>query len=301
MKALTNPLISVVIPSYKHAHLIGRALQSVLDQTYTNWEVIVFDNHSPDQTDKVVQAFSDPRIKLLKIHNHGVIAASRNMGISEASGEYIAFLDSDDWWKPEKLKLSLDALNAGADIVYHDLFLVRSQSGKSWFWEKSKSRQLSQPVFVDLLYSGNPICNSSVVVKRELMNKISGFSEDPLLIAAEDFDGWLRLAKYTEAFVRLDNPLGYYWLGGGNISSPKRTITSLTRLRERYAKELRDCNYMSLPGWMAYNLAKAYYLTSDFNRALEYSKLAISSPNLYRVKTKAIINAFLSVLRMIQC
>ena len=67
------------------------------------------------------------------------------------------------------------AKNAGADIVYHDLFLVRSRSGKSWFWKRPHSRQLSQPVFGDLLYFGNPIFNSSVVVKRVLMNKICGF------------------------------------------------------------------------------------------------------------------------------
>lgn len=295
-----TPLVSVVIPTYNRASDLEHALKSVQAQTCTNWEAIIIDNHSVDNTDEVVSGFNDPRMKLLKIHNNGLIAASRNLGIHEASGEYIAFLDSDDWWKPEKLRLSLDALNAGADIVYHDLFSVRSRSGKSWFWKRPHSRQLSQPVFGDLLYFGNPIFNSSVVVKRVLMNKICGFSEDPLLIAAEDYGAWLNLAKKTEKFVRLDNPLGYYRVGGGNTSSPRLTIASNTRLIELYAKELRKYSYMSLPGWIAYSLARAYYLTGEFKKALYYSTLAISSPNHYSVKVKAIITAVFSVLRMMR-
>src|SRR4051812_44716056 len=98
-----NPLVSVVIPTYNHAQFLGRALGSVIAQTYTNWEAIVVDNHSQDDTDAVVASQSDPRIKLLKIHNNGVIAASRNKAMREARGEWIAFLDSDDAWYPEKL------------------------------------------------------------------------------------------------------------------------------------------------------------------------------------------------------
>ena len=91
-----TPLVSVVIPTYNHARYLARALQSVLDQTYTNWEAIVIDNHSTDNTDEVMASFADSRITLLKIHNNGVIAASRNIGIRAANSEWITFLDSDD-------------------------------------------------------------------------------------------------------------------------------------------------------------------------------------------------------------
>ena len=70
MNVLKTPLVSVVIPTYNHGHFLGRALQSVLDQTYTNWEAIVIDNHSTDNTDEIVQSFTDPRISLLKINNN---------------------------------------------------------------------------------------------------------------------------------------------------------------------------------------------------------------------------------------
>jgi glycosyltransferase involved in cell wall biosynthesis len=86
------PVISVVIPTYNRANDLKRALKSVQVQTFTNWEVLIVDNHSVDNTDQVVSDFNDSRIKLFKIHNNGVIAASRNVGIREASGAYIAFL-----------------------------------------------------------------------------------------------------------------------------------------------------------------------------------------------------------------
>jgi glycosyltransferase involved in cell wall biosynthesis len=91
-----SPLVSVVIPTYNHARYLGRALQSVLDQTYKNWEAIVIDNHSTDNTAELIASFADQRITYLKIHNNGVIAASRNAGIRAAKGEWLAFLDSDD-------------------------------------------------------------------------------------------------------------------------------------------------------------------------------------------------------------
>ena len=93
-----NPLVSVVIPTYNHAYLLKDALHSVICQTYTNIEIIVIDNNSVDDTEEVVLSFLDPRIIFKKINNNGIIAASRNMGILIAKGDYIAFLDSDDIW-----------------------------------------------------------------------------------------------------------------------------------------------------------------------------------------------------------
>ena len=116
-----NPLISIIIPSYNHAHFLTLALQSVISQSYTNWEVIIVDNHSEDDTDQVISNFSNYRISLLKIHNEGVIARSRNKGVLASKGEWIAFLDSDDWWKPEKLSDCLELMDKSCDLIFHDL------------------------------------------------------------------------------------------------------------------------------------------------------------------------------------
>jgi glycosyltransferase involved in cell wall biosynthesis len=258
-------LISVVIPTYNRASDLKRALKSVQAQTFINWEVLIIDNHSDDNTDQMVCEFNDPRIKLFKIYNNGVIAASRNEGIRKASGEYIAFLDSDDWWKPEKLRLSFDALNAGADIVYHDLFLA-NKSDQLFFWKKVVTRDLKPPIFVNLLNNGNCINNSSVVVRKNILSSIGGLSEDYGLIAIEDYDCWLRIAKLTDKFTRIPKSLGYYWAGGGNISNPEKIIKSIDTFMLRYL----DNKYLLHHGannWIHYSRGRAYFLLRNFEMA----------------------------------
>jgi glycosyltransferase involved in cell wall biosynthesis len=237
-------------------------------QTFTNWEVLIVDNHSTDNTDQVVTDFNDSRMKLFKIHNNGVIAASRNAGIRAASGEYIAFLDSDDWWKPEKLRLSSDALNAGADLVYHDLFLV-TKTDQRLFLKKVTTRGLTRPVFDNLLTNGNCINNSSVVVKKILLTSIGGIAEDYDLIAAEDYDCWLRIAKLTDKFTRIPNTLGFYWAGGGNISNPERTIGIADAIELRYLDNKCTGNNGSA-NWIQYSRGRAYYLMRNWELAKKH-------------------------------
>src|SRR5947207_12701130 len=97
------PLVSVIMPAYNRAYLIDKSIESVLNQTYRRLELIVIDNYSEDDTESVVKSFAerDPRLKYFKYANHGLVAASRNAGIDAATGQYLAFLDSDDLWLPE--------------------------------------------------------------------------------------------------------------------------------------------------------------------------------------------------------
>jgi glycosyltransferase involved in cell wall biosynthesis len=211
------PLVSVVIPTYNHASYLGRALQSVLDQTYTNWEAIVIDNHSTDKTDEVMASFADPRINYLKIHNNSVIAASRNLGIRAAKGEWIAFLDSDDWWTADKLQVCFDCIDDKVDLVYHDLEIVRDPP--SLFKRKhKKSRQVKKPVLKDLLLKGNAIATTSVLVRKGLLVQIGGMDESVKMIAAEDYNTWLRIAQLTDNFFHVPKSLGYYLFHAGGAS-----------------------------------------------------------------------------------
>jgi glycosyltransferase involved in cell wall biosynthesis len=216
-------LVSVVIPSYNHARYISRALQSVLDQTYTNWEVIVIDNHSTDNTDEVMKNFTDPRIHYLKIHNGGVIAASRNAGIRAAKGEWIAFLDSDDWWEVDKLQACMMCVNHSIDLVYHGMQIVGNPP--SFFKRKFiKTWQVRKPVLIDLLLRGNPIVNSSVVVRKALLERIGGIDESLGMIAAEDYNAWLRIAQLTDQLFYLPLILGCYLIHHQSVSRKDMSI-----------------------------------------------------------------------------
>lgn len=281
-----QPLISVVIPTYNRAYDLARALRSVIAQTYSCWEVLVIDNYSNDATDDVVRSCNDLRIKLFKIHNCGVIAASRNLGVELAEGKYIAFLDSDDWWKSYKLEESLKYLEQGADIVYHDLFLA-TKSNQRFFWRKARTRKLKKPVFDDLINNGNALNNSSVVVRRKLLNKINGFSEDRGLITAEDYDAWLRAANVTERFVRIPKTLGYYWVGGGNLSSSKHMLETLDTITNNYANTIGESSECQASSWLNYVKGKTYYRLGSYELAKKHFKLAFSQSS-YDIQFKSL-------------
>jgi len=123
-------LISVVIPTYNRADDLKKAIESVINQTYADWELLVIDNHSTDHTREIIDNINDKRIRLFEIDNQGVIAASRNLGINNSKGKYVAFLDSDDIWTEDKLEKSMFWLNQGYDVVYHDMdiFLLWASS-----------------------------------------------------------------------------------------------------------------------------------------------------------------------------
>ncbi|MDD7392954.1 MAG: glycosyltransferase family 2 protein [Eubacteriales bacterium] len=120
-----NDLVSIIMPSYNTAAYIGESIRSVLAQTYENWELLIVDDCSTDQTDEVVAAFCDPRIRYFKnAHNSGA-AVSRNYALREAKGEWIAFLDSDDLWMPEKLERQLRFMKEhGYQFSYTDYYIV---------------------------------------------------------------------------------------------------------------------------------------------------------------------------------
>ena len=187
---ISNPLVSIVMPTYNRGFCIERAITSVINQTVSDWELIVVDNNSSDNTDEVINNLLDDRISIVKINNNGIVAKSRNLGIKMANGCFVAFLDSDDWWAEKKLEMALARLELGSDLVYHDLYKISKLPILAKKNPRIASRTLSCPVFNDLLTNGNTIWNSSVVVRRKFLEKIGGFSEEKDLVGSEDFDGW---------------------------------------------------------------------------------------------------------------
>jgi len=198
---MTNrPLVSIVIPTYNHAHYLGLALRSVMDQTYTHWEVIIIDNHSSDNTESIVLSLANPKIKLLKIHNNGVIGASRNMGLKEAKGEWIAFLDSDDSWYPSKLETVVQKirLDDGIDVFSTDEIQVNENTGNK---KIIRYGPYDSNFYQALLTEGNRVSPSATLVRHKFMieNNIS-FRENINFVTVEDYDFWMLLAKSGAIF-----------------------------------------------------------------------------------------------------
>jgi glycosyltransferase involved in cell wall biosynthesis len=226
LNSKSPPLVSVIIPTYNHANFLGKALESIIHQTYNNWEAIVVDNQSTDETNKIINKYSDPRIQYFKISNNGIIAKSRNHGIDNSKGEWIAFLDSDDWWTKDKLEVCLENIDDKVDFIYHQLEIVYNKSN-SYLKKKNIGRQLKKPILNNLLTSeidqGNAIGNSSVIVRKDMLSRIGGISENKKMVASEDFNTWLRIAQITDKFNFIKKKLGYYLVH--NKSAQKRDLS----------------------------------------------------------------------------
>lgn len=202
------PLVSVVIPTYNHAEFLGTALRSVAAQTYRPLEIIVVDNFSTDHTEQVVAASRVPAMTYVKFANGGIIAASRNVGIRASRGEYVAFLDADDEWAPDKLERQIPHLrDRRLAAVASDLRYVGAR-------RYAPSRRGRAPAgYRDYAYGDivldNSIATSSVVARRSQLQEVGGFDEATEFRVIEDWDLWLRLAVIAPLRV-LDAPLVTY-------------------------------------------------------------------------------------------
>jgi len=222
---------SIVIPTYNRRNLQKIALDSVLNQTHASYAIIVVDNNSTDGTDELVKQYKDNRIRLISINNHGIIACSRNEGVKASSSDWICFLDSDDWWYPNKLEKILP-LRDTVDVIYHDLDLYDG-FGRP-LRKRMKTRKLKSPIFNDLLTLGNGIATSGVSVKRAVLEQERGFHEANDLVGAEDYDLWVRISRRTERFQQVQEALGAYTINDSNSSrASEKQIIALKRVYER--------------------------------------------------------------------
>lgn len=283
MNEQISTLVSVVIPTFNHGQYLGRALQSLINQSYTNWEAIVIDNHSTDNTDEVIFGFADKRISYFKLHNNGVIGVSRNAGIKVAKGEWIAFLDSDDWWHPEKLKEFHGKTRKNFDVFYHELEVIRP--GNSWRRRFIGSWQVKSPVQIDLLIRGNAIATSSVVVRREILNRTSLFSESHSMIACEDYFLWLLLAELTNHFYYCPKVLGYYMDDGKGMS--RRDMSNpYKHAVEPFVYKLNSSQRKCVYARVNYQKLRYAYLNKDYTFTSRSAiKLILNGPILIRLKS----------------
>jgi len=294
LKTKLLPLVSIVIPTYNHANYLSKALQSVLDQTYKNWEAIVIDNHSTDDTNEVINRYVDPRIKYLKIHNCGVIAKSRNVGIQTAKGEWIAFLDSDDWWTPDKLKTCMDYSNNQVDLIYHHLEIISSK------WRPLgrrivKTRKLKRPILIDLLVGGNAICNSSVIVKKKMLEKIGLIDESKELVASEDYNTWIKISNLTDQFLYLPKRLGYYFIHDQNISQKDMSFP-FRQATYRFLSVLNKKQKIKLESNIRYLSGRFNYLNFNYKQAKK-DLLFTFRNGFISLKIKALFMIFIMFLK----
>lgn len=214
------PKVSVIIPAYNSELYIREAIESALAQTYKDLEIIVIDDDSTDKTGQIAKSFGSGLTYIRHNHNRGPSAA-RNTGIKHVNGEYIAFLDSDDIWLPNKIQEQIKLLENNKDIalVYSDGYRV-NLSGLEMGLLFNIVKPYRGFVFEELILD-NFIPTSSVIVRKDILNEVGTFNDRFLI--SQDFDLYLRIAEsYEIDFV--DAPLFKYRIYPDSASSKKRDV-----------------------------------------------------------------------------
>ena len=208
-----KPTVSVIIPVYNGADEVRRAIDSALAQTKVSVEVIVLNDGSKDETASVLQEYGD-RIRAVNQHNSG-LSKTRNNGIALATGEWVAFLDHDDYWLPEKLSLQLQAAErTGFDIVYTNAGNFGDVGRVSEL--RSEPQAMKEGDLLEPLLQDNFIVVSSVMIRRAVIQDIGCF--DTSLPSVEDWDLWLKLSARGIRFAAVGQPVTMYQWRAGSMS-----------------------------------------------------------------------------------
>lgn len=267
------PFFSIIIPTYNRADLLPRCIDSVLSQTFSDYEIVVVDNYSTDGTKSIVEDYisKDGRIRLVQVHNNGVISFSRNTGVKMSSGQYICFLDSDDWFAPTKLEELFRHCNSGKyDLLYHLLRGVSARGEENIIGRKINTKK----PYYDLLINGCRIANSSVCVKKTCLEMVGYLSESPDLRTVEDTDCWLKIANANGRFFFINKILGYYWVGD-NLSLSVGHIQQIVNFYNKYIP-LIDCKYKrSVECRRDYSIAMTYQAMGYGKEARCYYRRAL--------------------------
>ena len=184
--------ISIITPAYKCEHTLSRTLDSLMSQTEQSWESIIVDDGSPDSSFKVAEGFAyfDPRFRIFRQPNRGA-GAARNVGLAAARGEYVLFLDADDWLEPEALKTLATACDRGGWCAAHAGFRYFTNDGRPTDWVGAYHG--ARPLFEALASSNVLSMPAAVMVRRSVLEAVGGFDES--FKNCGDWDLWARVAR----------------------------------------------------------------------------------------------------------
>lgn len=287
--------VSVIIPVYGAEKFVSQTIESVLNQTYQNWEIIIVDDGSPDKSIEICQQFTDPRIRIVRQANRGLPGA-RNTGIRHARGEYLALLDADDIWLPTKLEQHVAHLESSPQIGISFSYsaFIDEESNELGIYQMPRLLQDITPAYI---LCRNPIGNgSSGVMRREVFEQIR--YEDNLYGKVEDFyfderlrkanadatdvECWLRISLTTNLTIEgIPEALTLYRVNSGGLSANlHKQLEALERVMDKtrkYApKVIQECENLSRAYHLRYACRRAVTLGSA-NDAVKLANQAIAS------------------------
>lgn len=237
MMSNSEPLVSIVMSNYNGELLIKQTIESVLAQTYENWEFIIFEDCSTDKSREIIRSFKDPRIKPFFADTHEHMVYGFNYGITHSSGELIARIDSDDTWQPEKLKKQVDFYRDHPDygacftlvnfVDEHGKILTEKDTERVLWWD---IRNKTQAEWLRYFYFyGCGVSHPTSMFPRSVIEKVGLYNLG--YVQVQDYDLWIRIAKHYPLHIIQEKLTNYRWFTtGANASAPS-------------AKGIRRANY----------------------------------------------------------
>jgi len=283
-----KPLISVCIPVYNREKFVRGAILSVLNQTYKNFEIIVIDDGSTDSSFKIIQKFQDPRISIFENGENKGIVYSRNRCLKESSGEFIAMLDSDDTWMPDKLEKQIRFLKSNPDYGICGTWAKRRMpNGNISIWAMPKS---DEELRARMLWRC-PVIQSSMVIRAIILKKY-GILYDPDFENCEDYELIRRLLKHTKIHC-LDECLVTYNVHENQITSLEKDVQEeiVNKIIDNYLKDLNiEANSIQKK---AFKKVRQYKFALELNELEELKKLFLQ---LLRYPSKIFVKSLKVIL-----
>ncbi len=213
---MEQPTVSAIIITYNRANFLKKSIESILNQTYHDFEILIVDDCSPDHTREIVEGFNDKRIKYFIHENNKGEGGSRNTGLQHARGKYIAFLDDDDEWLENKLQRQVSLLETASHeigVVYTGLIRIDGKTDE--IIDTNQIQKASGHILSNLIQGKNFVTPSTVMIKKECFESVGIFDEK--LPTGFDYDMWIRIAKHYQ-FQYLNEPLVKYRIHSSQLS-----------------------------------------------------------------------------------
>lgn len=279
------PCVSIIVTTYNRKELLKETLDSILNQTFTDFELIVVDNYSNYDFISFIKSFKDNRIIAYQNANNGIIAVNRNYGIKKARGKYIAFCDDDDLWMPEKLEIQVKLLKSQKAIaIGSDLFINRVRRKVTLI---KKWHKLFQK---DLLYNLSGVAFSSLIIRNNQEYNFSTKRED---ITIEDYTFQLYLTNNNRFIIKIRKPLIIYRVHDMNYSSISQLKKSFNKASASFDKVpkilLQNYHYNLSKAYLSnkkLHLFRKYLITSLINEPFSFKILKIIKIYVFSLLSK---------------
>lgn len=308
-----RPLVSIITPTYNHEKFIGQCIESVLTQTYPNWEQIIIDDGSTDRTAEVISKYRDRRIKYIRQDNVGIwrLSETYNKALQRSQGALIAVLEGDDFWPLWKLERQVPAFDKQEVVLSWGKQAVTNSQGKVIYVSPKslkRFRNLSREDVIKKLLFQYFIPASTVVCRKEALLSVGGFKQ-PEYAPYVDYPTWLELSLLGE-LCPTDEILGYRRLHEGQVSivyieeMAKASNKWLIEFFERLPQELKNSLSISASdllkyriAWANFNLGRTKLVQGKWGEARKNLRLALGNGTLF-IKIVALVGIGCSYLRL---